>query len=87
MIAPVPRRHRCIQCGRPTSRSVVVDNRAVAMCGRCPSPSEILERAAQLRETWPAWRWKRARRCEMRGVVRFDEVVHQRAGDRPDQGD
>jgi hypothetical protein len=65
----IRRRTRCFVCDRLAARTVVIDGMTVPMCSDCPTPTEVYERVAELRETWPAWRWEQARRDEPNGEV------------------
>jgi hypothetical protein len=72
-----PRRSRCVICGRLSSRAVVIDDVAAPLCDRCPSPQEVYERAAALRDAWPQWRRRQARADERHGPpVDFERVLH-----------
>ncbi|MHB0955917.1 MAG: hypothetical protein ACYC0X_05990 [Pirellulaceae bacterium] len=68
------RRPRCIVCERPATRTVDIDGRPASMCDECPSPAEVYQRAAELRETWGAARWAQARLNERRLPVSFGPV-------------
>ncbi|MHB8955432.1 MAG: hypothetical protein ACYC4U_20840 [Pirellulaceae bacterium] len=68
------RRPKCIVCERPATRTVDIDARPASLCGDCPSPVEVYERAAELRESWGAARWAQARVNERRLPVCFDPV-------------
>jgi hypothetical protein len=52
----------------------------MAMCGDCPSPEEIAVACASIRDAWPSWRLKQARRQEYRGSTRADQYIYRVAG-------
>ena len=71
------------QCGRVATRFAPdrdVDHRGrpiiMAFCPDCPTPTEIDTSAAELRDNWPGWRRRQARRdCERIRHVDFLAVV------------